>query len=137
MKEITIRELRPDETPLFVKWLYANREINKFDPEPFRRNQVKIYVAENDTEILNFFPVHITFLLGANSPKPDMAPITQTRCILAFREFMIKKCHELNVSDFYVQPSDVHYADVLKKMGCETAPETLRFNVNKTKTEPR
>jgi hypothetical protein len=137
MTEIKIREMLPSETPLFVQWLYANREKNLFDAEPFRRNQVKIYVAENDTEILNFFPVHITFLLGANAPKPDMASITQTRCILAFREFMIKKCKELNVSDFYVQPSDVHYADVLTKMGCEVAPQTLRFNVNKTKTESR
>jgi hypothetical protein len=137
MKEITIREMRPDETPLFITWLYANRGTNKFDPEPFRKNQVKIYVAENETGILNFFPVHLVFLFGANSPKPDMAPITQTRCILAFKNFMIEKCKELNISDMYVQPSDVHYADVLSKMGCEVAPQTLRFNVNKTKTEPR
>ena len=123
--------MRADETPLFVRWLYEHKDVNLFDATPFRKNQVKIYVAEDESGILNFIPVHLVFHFGSLAPRPDLEPYKQVKCFQAMQEYMLAEAQKNNMSYMFVVPSDVQFADFLEEMKWEYEPKTMKLNVNK------
>lgn len=134
MNEINIREMRKEETPLFVKWLCAHKETNKVseeDLEILRKNQAKILVAEDETGILNFIPIRVVYEYGALAPKPGLSDITQTRIVLKMQDYMLSECQKHNIPGVLLSPNDQRFEKCLKKLGwTEVTSKTLKLNAN-------
>ena len=132
MNTITIREMRPEETPLLVKWLYAHRDVNHVDLEPFRRNQVRVYVAEDETGILCFIPVQAVYMYDALAPRPDLGAPRTAKVCAAITEHLKGLAAVENVSNILVRPNDAKFSHFLQGLGYEeTTRETLQMNFNK------
>jgi hypothetical protein len=136
VNEIKIREMDKSETPLLVRWLYLHKETNLVDFEPFRRNQVRIYVAEDPTGILCFIPVRCDFHYDAIGPRPDLADFRLARAFQAMNEFLVRQAKEDNVGKIVAEPSDTRFSAFLQnELGFKENTRTvLEFNVNKMET---
>jgi hypothetical protein len=131
MNEITIREMKPEEAPLLVKWLYEHRQVNLVDFEPFRKNQVQIYVAEDKTGILCFIPIMHVYKFDALAPQPELAPFRLAKVCEEMIGFMKEKAAKENVPSIWVQPSDAHFSEFLQERGYDRVErETLCMNFN-------
>lgn len=138
MNEIKIREMKPDETPLLVKWLYEHRKVNFVDLEPYRRNQVQVYVAEDETGILAFIPIVYVYKFDALGPRPGLAAFRLARIFEEMNKFMKDKAAKDNIGLALVQPSDAAFSEFLQSdlIGYEHLEcETLFLNFNKNKSE--
>lgn len=134
MNSIHIREMLPSETPLLVKWLYEHREVSQLDLEPFRKNQVQIYVAEDETGILCFIPVMYVYKFDAIGPRPALASFRLGRVFKEMTEFMEKKAAKDNIGLVLLQPSDEKFSEFLKTedLGYEQlSKDTLFMDFNK------
>jgi hypothetical protein len=132
MMGVTVREMTKEETPLLAKWLYAHRDVNRVDLEPFRRNQVKIYVMEDETGIICFIPSSTVILLGALAPRPGVESDRLKSAFYAMDEFLAAKAREDNIQMTLVQPNDTNFAAFLKnKLKFDSfVPEILYLNYN-------
>jgi len=112
-KQVWIRPMKdtPEEKKLLAEYLYANRKENRFDPELFQKNQVKVYVAYNDEGIQAFFPVRLSYTLESIATKPDLSPITHAKALVAMQTVLANKAAENNVADAMFVTYD---EDVLK-----------------------
>lgn len=139
MNTIHIREMKSSETPLFVEWLYAHRDVNHFNPEPFRKNQVRIYVAEDESGILCFIPLQFVYMYDALAPRPNLAAFRLAKVFQKMSEHLMQVAAQENIRQVFVQPSDAKFSEFLKEeIGYETVnQETLRlvFDDFKEKTE--
>lgn len=137
MNDINIREMLPSEVPLLVKWLYEHKNISQLDLEPFRKNQVQIYVAEDETGILCFIPIMYVYKFDAIGPRPDLASFRLGRVFKKMTDFIKEKAAQENIGAILLQPSDSKFSEFLKtdSLGYETLTrETLFMDFNK-KTE--
>lgn len=140
MNNIRIREMDAAEMPLFVEWLYAHREVNRFNPEPFRKNQVRIYVAEDESGILCFIPIQFVYMYDALAPRPNLAAFRLARVFQKMSEHLMQEAARENISQVLVQPSDTKFSEFLQtEIGYKpVTQETLQliFDDFKEKTEP-
>jgi hypothetical protein len=134
MNEITIREMRADETPLLVRWLYEYRETNLVDLTPFRKNQVRVYVAEKPDGPVYFFPVRFDYHFDAGAPRPGVSSFELAQAFSAMNEFMKGLAATENVGNAFVEPSDARFSAFLQKLGYQPVTrETLQMKFNELK----
>lgn len=140
MNTIRIREMKISETPLFVEWLYAHKNINHFNPKPFRNNQVRIYVAEDESGILCFIPLQFVYMYDALAPRPNLAAFRLAKVFQKMSEHLMQEAARENISQVLVQPSDSQFSEFLQnEIGYKpVTQETLQliFDDFKEKTEP-
>jgi hypothetical protein len=132
MTEIKIREMRADETPLLVKWLYKHRETNLVDLEVFRKNQVRIFVAEDEEGVICFIPIQAIYMYDALAPRPDIKPEQLASAFANMNTFLWKLAREENVGKVLVQPSDKKFSEFIQRH-FDFVPvirETLELNFN-------
>lgn len=129
MIQTKIREMRPDETPQFAKWLYEHRDTSKPDTEVFRQNKAQIMVAEDDAGIIAFIPFVRAYRMDALAPKPDVDSERLKSAFFAMAEYLEEKADEENVVETLVQPNDTLFANFLKnRMNYKPfVPEVLRL----------
>jgi hypothetical protein len=84
--------MREEEKPLFVKWLYDNREINHFDPELIKIS--KIFVAFDETGPLMFLPVREALILDSVAPNPEMTNGVAAECFVALHHVLEDRVRE-------------------------------------------
>ena len=138
MNEITVREVTREEIPQMVEWLYAHKQINQLDIQPFRDNQCRIFVVEDQTGILCFIPVQYLYLYGALAPRPDLAPFRMERVCEEMTRHIKKLAKEENIGAIIVQPSDNQFSKCLQNLGYgPITQETLsmKFGQEKKSTE--
>ena len=139
MNEILVREMTKDETPLLVRWLYEHRTTNKVDLTPFRQNQVRVYVTEDKTGILCFFPIQMYYSFDAAAPRPDLEPFRMARACQAITEHLKKLAVKENIGTVILQPSDARFSEFLQsELGYKLVTrETLqmKFEFSNTSTE--
>lgn len=137
MNEITVREMAKEEAPLLVKYLYEHRKTNQVDLSPFRANQVRVYVAEDNTGILAFFPIQYIYMYGALAPQPGLEPFRLARACAAITEHLKKQAVRENISTVVLLPSDARFSAFLQnELGYEpVSRETLQMKFNYPKTE--
>lgn len=134
MNEIQIREMDKSEVPLLIKWLCAHRDVNLVDLEPFRRNQVRIYVAEDETGVLCFIPIQMYYSFDALAPRPDLAGFRLARVCEKMTEHLKTQAKEENISTAILQPSDATFSEFLQTLGYEPViRETLQMKFNEKK----
>jgi hypothetical protein len=132
MNKAKIREMTEDETPLLVRWLYKHRETNLVDLEPFRKNQVKVFVAEDEFGVICFIPIRAIYLFDALAPNPGAGEAELAMAFKAMQEYLIEDAKEHNVSKALVQPSDAKFSKFIQKHFnySPIVRETLEFNFN-------
>lgn len=132
MNKVKIREMLPDETPTLVRWLYKHRETNLVDLEPFRKNQVKVFVAYDEVGIICFIPIRAIYLFDALAPNPGAGETELALAFKAMQQYLIEDAKEYNVSKALVQPSDPKFSKFIQRHFAYTpvTRETLEFNFN-------
>ena len=134
MNDIRIREMTADETPLLLKWLYEHRKVTQLDLEVYRKNQVQVYVAEDETGILCFIPIQFLYKFDAIGPRPALAAFRLARTFQAMTEFMKDKAAKENIGAVLLQPSDAAFSEFLQSdtLGYERLErETLVMDYNR------
>jgi hypothetical protein len=133
MTRINIREMRSSETLLLKSWLFQHRETNLVDMEPFVKGQVRVFVAEQDDEIVAFIPVRAVFWYDALAPNPDADPQQLASAFSAMHDYLINEAKEKNVSKVYVQPNDAKFSEFIQQHFdfSPVSHQTLEFNFNK------
>lgn len=86
---------------LLVEWLYAQRHKNRFDPDLFTKEQVKIYTAFDADGIVGFIPVKVVYMAESLAFKPGLSPVTEAKALQAWQHMMVAKCYEGNVPDMF------------------------------------
>ena len=115
MNPVTIREMKASETPLLIEWLYVHKDVNQVDFEHFRRNQVKVYVAEDSHGIICFIPIRLVYMFDAIAPQPNLETNKFALVCKAMMEELENVAKEMNVPEVWVQPSDDKFSMFLKK----------------------
>src|SRR5271154_3094378 len=115
MTPIKIREMRSDETPLLVRWLYEYRKTNLVDMEPFRKNQMRIFVAEQGSEIVCFIPVRMVYWYDALAPNPEVDNGRLASAFSAMHDYLLQDAKENNVGKAYVQPNDAKFSEFIQQ----------------------
>ena len=135
MNDITIREMNPSETPTLVRWLYEHRDTNLVDLEPFRRNQVRVYVAEDSTGILCFIPIQMYYSFDALAPRPDLAAFRMSKVCEKMTEHLKAQAQKENISTVILQPSDAKFSKFLQdELGYDLVTrETLQMKFDDIK----
>lgn len=114
MNEIMVREMAEAETPLLVKWLYEHRKTNLVDLTPFRKQQVRVYVATDKTGILCFFPIQMVYSFDALAPQPGLEPFRLARACEEMTKHLKKQAAKENISTVILQPSDARFSAFLQ-----------------------
>lgn len=132
---INIREMKKEETPLLVKWLYENRKTNLVNLEPFRKNQCRIFAVEDETGILAFVPIQFVYRYDALAIRPNLSSISISKVCQKMTEFVKEKSKDENIGEIWVQPSDEKFSKFLQNLGYDKVErETLRMNFITPKT---
>jgi hypothetical protein len=84
-----------------AEYLYANREKNRFDPEIFKRDQVKIYVAFDDSGVVGFIPVVNGNQVESLAFRPGLSPITEAKALQAWQHVFVYHAFENNIPDAF------------------------------------
>jgi len=75
--QVWIRPFNKDtDARLLVEWLFAGREQNRFDPEQFKKGQVRVFTAFDESGIIGFIPVARCYLVESLAFKPGLSPVT-------------------------------------------------------------
>ena len=131
MNKVTIREMLSSETPQLVQWLYAHKDVNQVNFETFRKNQVRVYVAEDETGILAFIPIQFVYRYDALAPLPGISSLRLAKACEAMTEFIKNKASEENIGEIWVQPSDIQFSKFLQHLGyAPITQETLCMHFN-------
>ena len=85
----------------FVEWLYAAREKNRFNPEMFERDQVRIFTLYTEKEIVGFVPITIALVVESLAFRPGLDELTEARALEAFQNHLVYKASEQNLPDAY------------------------------------
>lgn len=134
MNNIAIREMTKEETPLLIKWLYERRKVNLVNLEPFRKNQVRIYVASDETGILAFIPIQFVYRYDALATRPGLPSISVSKVCQEMTKFIKEKAEEENIGEIWVQPSDETFSEFLQNLGYgRVERETLCMNFDAEK----
>ena len=139
MNDVTVREAVREDIPQMVEWLYAHKTVNEMDLQPFRDNQCRIFVVEDQTGILCYVPVQYLYMFGALAPRPDLAPFRLAKVCSAMTEHLRKQAVAENISTVILQPSDAKFSGFLQsELGYKLVTrETLqmKFDFSNTSTE--
>lgn len=109
--------MKAEETPKLVEWLLAHKKINQVDFEPFRRNQIQVFVAESEGEILCFIPVEHILRYDALAPMPEISKFQMTRVCEEMTKFIKTEAKKYNFSKILVEPNSEQFAGLLEKLG--------------------
>lgn len=128
---IYTRLMKPEEKTLLAKWLYENRHKNNFDPTPFLKDQVTVYVAYDSTGILFFLPVRTIWIWDSLAPRPDLPETKSAQCLKALQQLLVFEASQNNVGEFFFKASEESVPAFAKNYGWDEAKNMHSFNVNK------
>ncbi|MHB8501522.1 MAG: hypothetical protein ACYDHE_11330 [Candidatus Acidiferrales bacterium] len=106
------------EKKLFIEWLYAQRELNRFDPELFTREQVKVYTLfDRQMGIVGFTTVGVVYLMDYQIFRPGLADSIKASALKSVQHFLVFKAGENNVPSAFFRPSDERYSNFAQNYG--------------------
>lgn len=126
MKNVWVRPFNhrsPGEKKLFVEWLYAARDKNRFDPKLFELApdgsflRCRVLTCFNDQEIVGFIPVTIAFQLESLAFKPGLEPTTEARALQAMQHYLVHRAAEQNISDAFFCTYDESVLEFAQRYG--------------------
>lgn len=121
-----IRPMEKSETPQLVQWLYVHKDVNQVNFDVFRRNQVRIWVAEDENGIVAFFPIQSVYMYDALAPRPNVETERLRAAAHAMEEYLDSLSQEENVSKILVQPNNQSFSNFLqKRLGYSDTHPTL------------
>ena len=119
-KQVWVRlynEEDPAEVKLLVEWLYARRAENRFDPELFKKKQVKIWTAFNETGIVGFIPVTLSYTLESLAFAPGTSPVVEARALQAMQAVLVHRASENRIPSAYFVTFDTEVREFAKRYG--------------------
>jgi hypothetical protein len=117
------------ECELFVKWLYDQRELNKFDPELITKDQVRVYTLFDHTGIVGFTVASTAILMDYIAFRPELADTDKARALKSVQHFLVTKAHEQNVPNVFFRPSDERYAQFVASYGWKLEEKLHRLHL--------
>lgn len=105
------------DAKLLVEWLYAGREKNRFDPEIFRKKQVEIWTAFDDTGIVGFIPVARCYLVESLAFKPGIDPRVEAQALQSWQRVQVNEAFKNNVADAFFVTFDETVLEFAKRYG--------------------
>jgi hypothetical protein len=130
MKRIKARQLKKDDIALFNEWLYANRDLNTFDPEIFRYESTRILAADDGSEPVMYMPYHLTIVLESLAPNPTASRQQRALAIRELVHEIADTATKLGVGEIWFAGTDQHLIDFAQDHGFEV----MNAKVLKAKT---
>lgn len=89
------------ERKLFLDWLYASRDKNRFDPDLFRKGQVTILTCFTSEKIVGFVPVALAYVIESLAFLPGISPEVEAQAFRAVQQHLVHCAIEKNIPDAY------------------------------------
>jgi hypothetical protein len=105
------------ERGLFLRWLYEQRELNKFDPEMLKREQVKIYTLFDDEGFVGFTAISLAYVAEYQCWRPGVTDGVKAEALKSVQHFLVLKSAEGNVPNAFFRPSDERYSEFARRYG--------------------
>ena len=136
--QVWVRPFKPEtDAKLLVEWLYAGREKNRFDPEIFKRKQVEIYTAFDDSGIVGFIPVTKCYLVESLAFKPGLSPITEAQALQSWQRAFVHKAAEHQVPQAFFVTFDETVLEFAKRYGWkEVVVPMVNLDFNQLEGKP-
>ena len=120
------------EKRLLLEWLHARREENRFDPELFLRDQVRILTCFDEGGILGFVPVATCFLLESLAFKPGTDRVAEARCLEAVQHHLTHQAVANQVPYAFFVTTDEDVIKLSERRGWKkSVVPVLSFDFNK------
>jgi len=116
-----------DEAKLLLEWLYASRQLNRFDPALFETDRdgnfvrCAVWTCFNEDGIVGFIPVTITYLLESMAFKPGLSPIVEGRALQAMQHHLVFEANKQKISDAFFITIDTEVVEFAKRYGWKLA----------------
>jgi hypothetical protein len=119
-REVWVRPLNKkdqDEQRLFVQWLHDQRELNKYDPEVFKREQVQVFTMYNRSGIVGFLWASLAILAEGWCFRPELDDGTKAKALQGVQHLLVTKAGQSNLPNILMRPSDERYASFIGNYG--------------------
>lgn len=125
-----IDKKNPAENKLFVEWLYAQRELNKFNPELITREQVRVYTLFDSTGVLGFMLAGVGLFADCWCFRPDLSDGDKSRALKSAQHFLVSKAFELQALGVFMRPSDARYENFISHYGWKKKSEDNLYQLD-------
>lgn len=105
------------ERRLFVEWLHARRDENRYDPDLFLKNQARIWTCFDEGGILGFVPIATCYLLESLAFPPGTDPRVESRCLQAVQHQLVHIANVNQVPYAFFATTDENVVRFSERMG--------------------
>jgi len=106
---------------LFLDFLYAGREENRFDPRIFEKNQTTIFTCYDEGGIVGFIPVVVCMAVESLAWRPGLPASVRAQALKSFQVVLVEKASEMNAPYAFMATTNETYADFLTQYGWKRA----------------
>lgn len=127
------------EFNLFVEWLHAGRDLNRYDPaQLFTRDAsgkiminpaYSILTFFNADGIVGFLPLCLAFLLDSMAFRPNLEPQVEARALQAMQTWLIHRAFQSNIPDAFFVTHDNRVLNFAVRYGWK-APDVPLLNLH-------
>jgi len=116
---------------LFLDWLYANRDENRFDPDIFKKKQVTIFTCFDESGIVGFIPVCVALAVESLAWRPGLSPEKRSLALKSFQQTLVYEASKMNCPYAFMSTIDPYYVEFVTRYGWKEAEVpvlSLRFS---------
>jgi hypothetical protein len=131
-REVWARPLNknnPKENKLFLKWLYEQRALNKFDPELFKKEQVQVFTLFDLSGIVGFMWASLAILAEGWCFRPELDDWTKAKALQGVQHLLVLKAGQANLPNVFIRPSDERYVKFISGYGWKPDEKIFRLHV--------
>lgn len=137
MRQVYVRRYNPaTDKKLLLEWLYSGRKENRFDPEIFIKNQVEVYTAFTDEEIVGFIPLTRAYLVESLAFRPGLERVVEGRALQAFQHVLVDRASAENTPDAFFFTLDQSLLKFVEPYGWST-PDVPMRHLHFSSLEPK
>jgi hypothetical protein len=115
------------EQRLFVKWLHDQRELNKYDPKLFEKEQAQVFTLFDRTGVVGFMWASLAILAEGWCFRPELDDKTKAKALQGVQHLLVLKASQNNLPNVLMRPSDKRYTKFIAGYGWKPDEKMFRL----------
>jgi hypothetical protein len=124
---VKTRQFVESDIEIFGRWLYSNRELNRFYPDLFTYGSTRILATDN-----MYMPYHLVAVLESLAPNPSATHVQRAAAIKALVHDVAVTAEQLGVGEIWFTEDDPALIQSATRHGFELLDaKVLRIQTSK------